>query len=83
MYKTVSSIGDNIKIHETKNPKRILKLPEESHTPNRTYVTFYRNGKGLKEIAQYGPDARGLIRYIFRIIKVLDLIGTLGQVVVK
>ena len=58
MYKTVFSIGDNIKILETKNPKRSLKLPEESHTPNRTYATFYRNGKGLKEIAQYGPDGK-------------------------
>ena len=52
MYKTVSSIGDNIKVLETKNPKKILKLPEESHTPNRTYAAFYRNGKGLKEIAE-------------------------------
>ena len=33
MYKTVSSIGDNIKVLETKNPKKSLKLPEESHTP--------------------------------------------------
>ena len=58
IYKTVFSIGDNIKILETKNPKASLKLPEESHTPNRTYVTFYRNGKGLKEIAEYGPDGK-------------------------
>lgn len=56
MYKTVFSIGDNIKILETKSLKASLKLPEESHTPNRTYATFYRNGKGLKEIAEYGPD---------------------------
>ncbi|MBQ3623208.1 MAG: hypothetical protein IJA04_05855 [Bacteroidaceae bacterium] len=58
MYKTVFSIGDNIKILETKNPKTGVKLPEESHTPNRTYATFYRNGKGLKEIARYGPDGK-------------------------
>ena len=58
MYKTVSSIGDNIKVLETKNPKAGVKLPEESHTPNRTYATFYRNGKGLKEIARYGPDGK-------------------------
>ena len=58
MYKTVYSIGDNIKVLETKNPKKSLKLPEEGHTPNRTYATFYRNGKGLKEIAQYGPDGK-------------------------
>ena len=47
MYKTVSSIGDNIKVLETKNPKAGVKLPEESHTPNRTYATFYRNGKEI------------------------------------
>lgn len=58
MYKTVFSIGDNIKILETKSLKASLKLPEESHTPNRTYATFYRNGKGLKEIAEYGPDGK-------------------------
>ena len=59
-YKTVSSIGNNIKILETKNPNNSLKLPEESRTPNRTYATFYRNGKGLKEIAEYGPDGKRL-----------------------
>ena len=32
MYKTISSIGDNIKVLETKNPKAGVKLPEESHT---------------------------------------------------
>ena len=57
-YKTILSIGDNIKILETKNPKAGVKLPEESHTPNRIYATFYRNGKGLKEIARYGPDGK-------------------------
>lgn len=57
-YKTILSIGDNIKILETKNSHNSLKLPEESHTPNRTYATFYRNGKGLKEIAEYGPDGK-------------------------
>ena len=57
-YKTILSIGDNIKILETKNPRLSLKLPEESHTPGRIYATFYRNGKGLKEIAEYGPDGK-------------------------
>lgn len=49
MYKTVFSIGDNIKILETKNPKRSLKLPEESHTPNRTYQHFIVMEKDLKK----------------------------------
>ena len=57
-YKTILSIGDNIKILETKNPRLSLKLPEESHTPGRIYATFDRNGKGLKEIAEYGPDGK-------------------------
>ena len=39
-YKTILSIGDNIKILETKNPRLGLKLPEESHTPNRIYAAF-------------------------------------------
>ena len=59
-YKTILSIGDNIKILETKNPKLGLKLPEDSHTPGRIYATFYRNGKGLKELAGYGPDGKRL-----------------------
>ena len=59
-YKTILSIGDNIKILETKNPRLALKLPEESHTPNRIYATFYRNGKGLKELAEYGADGKRL-----------------------
>ena len=59
-YKTILSIGDNIKILETKNPKLSLKLPEESHTPGRVYATFYRNGKGLKELAEYGSDGKRL-----------------------
>ena len=59
-YKTILSIGDNIKILETKNPRLALKLPEESHTPNRIYATFYRNGKGLKELAEYGADGKKL-----------------------
>ena len=32
-YKTVYSIGENIKVLEPKDPKKGIKLPEESHTP--------------------------------------------------
>ena len=39
-YKTILSIGDNIKILETKNPKLSLKLPEESHTPVESMQHF-------------------------------------------
>ncbi len=57
-YKTIFSIGDNIKVLENKNSKKGVKLPEESHTPNRIYVTFYKDGHGLKAIAKYGKDGK-------------------------
>lgn len=55
-YKTIFTIGDNIKILE--RLKKGVKLPEESHTPNRVYATYYRDGKGLKEVAEYGKDGK-------------------------
>lgn len=58
MYKTVASIGDNIKILQLKNPKLGVKLPEESNTPNRIYVSFYKDGHDVKDIAQY--DSNGI-----------------------
>lgn len=59
-YKTVASIGDNIKILEPKRGKDGIKLPEESHTPNRIYATFYKDGHDVKAIAQYGDDDKKL-----------------------
>lgn len=59
-YKTIYSIGDNIKVLELKNPKKGVKLPEESHTPNRIYVTFYKDGHDVKAIAKYGSDGKKL-----------------------
>ena len=38
-YKTITAIGDNIKILEPKQVNGAIKLPEESHSPNRIYVT--------------------------------------------
>ena len=59
-YKTIYSIGDNIKVLELKNPKKGAKLPEESHTPNRIYATFYKDGHDVKAIAKYGLDGKKL-----------------------
>lgn len=59
-YKTLFSMGDNIKVIEPKNPNRKGKLPEESHMPNRIYVSFMANGEDVKEIAKYGDDGKKL-----------------------
>ena len=59
-YKTIYSIGDIIKVLELKNPKKGVKLPEESHTPNRIYATFYKDGHDVKAIAKYGLDGKKL-----------------------
>ena len=59
-YKTIFTIGNNIKVLEQKNPKQSGKLPEESRTPNRIYVSLLKNGKDVKEIAKYGDDGKKL-----------------------
>ncbi|MBP5772148.1 MAG: hypothetical protein J6W75_12520 [Bacteroidaceae bacterium] len=57
-WKTIGSIGENIKILQMKNPKAPLKLPEESHTPNRIYAIFKKNGSDVKCIAQYDSNGK-------------------------
>ena len=57
-YKTLFTMGENIKVLETKNPNRQGKLPEESRTPNRIYVSFMANGNDVKEIAKYDSDGK-------------------------
>lgn len=59
-WKTIGSIGKNIKILQMKNPKAPLKLPEESHTPNRIYAIFKKNGSDVKCIAQYDSNGKKL-----------------------
>lgn len=59
-YKTIASIGDNIKVLQAKNPKLGTKSPEESHTPNRVYVIFHPDGSGIKNISKYGEDGKKL-----------------------
>lgn len=58
-WKTTATIGI-IQIVALKNPKAGVKLPEESHTPNRTYATFYKDGHDVKAIAKYGSDGKKL-----------------------
>ena len=57
-YRTIFTIGENIKVLEQKDPKRGGKLPEESRTPNRIYVSLYANGKDVKAIAQYDENGK-------------------------
>lgn len=56
-YKTIGTVG-SIQVVTPKNPKAGVKLPEESHTPNRVYATFYKDGHDVKAIAKYGPDGK-------------------------
>lgn len=56
-WKTVGTVGA-IQIIQKKNPKDSNKLPEESHTSNRTYAIFEKDGSDVKAIARYGPDGK-------------------------
>lgn len=60
-YKTVATLGGNIKILQKKNANERVKLPEESHTPNRIYATFEKDGSDLKSFAIYGPDCKKIV----------------------
>lgn len=59
-YRTLFKMGDNIVVLEQKDPKHKGKLPEESHTPNRIYVSFMASGQDVKEISKYGSDGKKL-----------------------
>lgn len=58
-WKTVGDVGE-VQIIQRKNPKDSNKLPEESHTPNRTYAIFEKDGSDVKAIARYGSDGKKL-----------------------
>lgn len=60
MYKTLFKLGDNIVYLSQKNPKQEGKLPEESHTHSRIYVSFKANGKDVKEVAKYDSNGKKL-----------------------
>lgn len=57
-YDTIGTIDGNTKILVPKDKKRNGKLPEESHTSNRVYVSFYTDGHDVKEVAKYGADGK-------------------------
>lgn len=56
-WKTTGNVGD-IQIVQKKNAKESVKLPEESHTPNRIYAVFNKKGDDVHAIAKYGPDGK-------------------------
>lgn len=60
-YKTLFKLvvnGNEIVFLDQKNPKQSGKTPEESHTPNRVYVSFLKNGKDIKDVSLYGSDGK-------------------------
>ena len=60
-YKTLFKLviaGNEIVFLDQKNPKQSGKTPEESHTPNRIYVTFLQNGKNIKDVSLFGSDGK-------------------------
>lgn len=56
-WKTTGTVGD-IQIVQKKNAKESVKLPEESHSPNRIYAVFNKKGNDVQAIAKYGPDGK-------------------------
>lgn len=54
---TIATIGD-IQVIQKKNRNDSNKLPEESHTPNRIYAIFEKDGRDVKAIAKYGKDGK-------------------------
>ena len=63
-YKTLFKVdvkGNVIVYLDQKNPKQSGKTPEESHTSNRIYASFLKNGKDIKEVSLFGSDG---IKYL-------------------
>lgn len=50
--------GNVIVYLDQKNSKQSGKTPEESHTPNRIYVSFMKNGKDIKDVSLMGSDGK-------------------------
>lgn len=58
-WKTIGVVA-GAQIIQRKNPKASNKLPEESHTPDRIYAVFERDGSDVKAIAQYDSEGKKL-----------------------
>ncbi len=56
-WRTTATIGE-IQIVQKKNFRESVKLPEESHTPNRIYAIFNKKGDDVQAIAKYGADGK-------------------------
>lgn len=56
-WKTVVTIGD-IQVIQLKDSTKSNKLPEESHSTNRIYSIFEKNGSDVKAIAKYDSNGK-------------------------
>ncbi len=56
-WKTVATIG-KIQVVQLKDQSKSNKLPEESHTANRIYAIFEKNGSDVKAIAKYDSNGK-------------------------
>ena len=56
-WKTVTTIGE-IHVIQLKDPNKSNKLPEESHTVNRIYAIFEKDGSDVKAIAKYDSNGK-------------------------
>jgi hypothetical protein len=56
-WTTIDHVG-NVQIIMKKDHNDSNKLPEESHTPNRIYAIFEKDGSDVKAIAKYGADGK-------------------------
>lgn len=56
-WKMVAAIGE-IQVVQLKDLTKSNKLPEESHTANRIYAIFEKDGSDVKAIAKY--DSNGI-----------------------
>lgn len=56
-WKTTASIGE-IQVVQLKDLSKPNKLPEESHTANRLYAIFEKDGSDVKSIAKYDNNGK-------------------------
>ena len=56
-WKTVATIG-KIQVVQLKDSSKSNKLPEESHTANRIYAIFEKDGSDVKAIAKYDSNGK-------------------------
>ena len=63
-FKCVAVLSGNVKVLVPKDRKKGVKLPEESHTPGRIYVSLHAKGALIGQLKAIGVyDANGLKEY--------------------